>query len=385
MDRIVMWRGQVPAWECDADGRWSLRHMAGAFEEAAQVAAGPDASVDLSLNPDARPKAGAIVEIHADRADGALALLMSDHDDGAILTRARVSGTFAPPAPQLPEGATPGPIDVVRAWECDVMGHLNVQFYASRLTAAESIFAASGVAPGDLVLRPTEHRFRFAGELRAGEPAFAYANKIAGGGLTLRTELVRGDGKPAAFMESDLAPFAIAGPDVDMRAFQSWASALPSSTPADAVWSAGVWAPDAETVERMTVLGRQEVLPWEVDHTGVMPPRFFFARMASSVPFLLSKMGLERPFMQKHNLGRAAVGYRLRYLRWPRAGDCLELRSGVALVGSKNWRFRHAFIDIADGEQVCAVEAVIVLLDLAARKSAVLPDEIRARAISISI
>jgi len=386
MDSIVVWRGQVPAWECDADGRWSLRHMAGALEEAARIATGSDApSIGVSLDPDMRPHAGAIVEVRADASERLPMLVMSDAADDRVLTRATMSGTVDPDDPQRPDGATPGTVDLVRAWECDVMGHLNVQFYASRLTAAESIFAASAAAPQAFVLRPKEHRFRFAGELRAGEPAFGFAGKSGGDGLTVRTALMRSDGQPAALMESDLAPFASNDGAVDMPAFQNWAAALPSSAPADPVWTAGDWAPDADTVARMTVLGRQEVLPWEVDHSGVMPPRFFFARMASSVPFLLSKMGLERPFMQQRNLGRAAVGYRLRYLRWPRPGDCLELRSGVALVGQKNWRFRHAFIDIADGAQVCAVEAVIVLLDLVARKSAVLPDEVRARAMAISI
>jgi acyl-CoA thioester hydrolase len=391
MASVVTWRGQVPAWQCDSDGRWNIRHVTGAFDEARQVAGqqGPvTGTMGLTTGDGALPVAGDLVEIHSAHTDGVLAQTLVEVRSGRKVLSAAIACDRAPDvAPIHLEAGIPGPLNLVNAWECDVMGHMNVQFYAARLTEVEAFLAAGLGLDGDGIVRPMEHRLRFSGELLADDIASAGIVTIGQSEQLIlsRTELRSARGL-SAVMESDLVALSPAGDAIDLPLrLGDDINASSSDDSARPVWSGGDWSPDAGTLARMTVLGRQEVASWEVDHTGVMPPRFFFARMASSVPFLMSDMGLTRPFMQAHGLGRAAVGYRLRYLRWPRAGDCLELRSGVAVVGEKNWRFRHAFVDVADGGLVSFVEAVIVLLDLAARKSVPLPDGIRQRAMVISL
>jgi acyl-CoA thioester hydrolase len=392
MKTSVTWRGQVPAWQCDAVGRWNPRFAAGALDDANRVAAAIGASpgpLDIHIDPSALPDAGEllIVESHID--SGTLVHTLKHAVGGAALASATTGcdGALDESIIAARPGTIAGPLGPVNAWECDVMRHMNVQFYTGRLTEAEAFFSAS-LGRGQPLLRPVEHRFRYLGEMRAGDVAVAEAGKLAADAdrMTLRVELRDGAGRGAASMESDLCFRSAEGEAVPIpAAMRAALDRLPAVAPARPVWSAGDWFPDPDTLARMTVLGRQEVLPWELDHTGVMPPRFLFARMASSVPFLLSAMGLDRPYMTRNGFGRAAVGYRLRYLRWPREGDCLELRSGVGEVTAKSWRFRHGFVDIADGALVCVVEAVIVLFSMTERRSVALPDDIRTRAENISI
>ncbi len=380
MNGVATWRGQVPAWECDPDRRWEPGFLAGAFAEASRIAGAGEATIRTIDGQ--RPVAGALVEIRTEYRDEALHHLMVELPGGAVVARASGpgQGLLRSGAASMPGDASlDATLDLVRGRECDVMGHMNVQFYAQRVTAAEAMaVAAAGVGDG-AVVRPLEQRYRFAGELRAGDTVASQVMPIGRGAPTLRVEIAGGDGRPAAVVESDLA--AADGAPIDL----SYRFVPPAQETNDPVWSAGDWFPGAADRERMAILSRAEVAAWHVDHTGVMPPRFFFDRMAGGVPFLLAGMGLDRPYMLRHGLGRAAVGYRLRYLRWPRAGDCLELRSGIGLVRDKTWRFRHVFIDLADGEAVCSAEAVIVLLDLSSRRAVPLPAEIRSRAAALEI
>ncbi len=392
MKTSVTWRGQVPAWQCDADGRWNPHFAAGALDDANRVAAaigGSPGPLDMHIDPAALPSAGELLRVESRLDGGTLVHELKNAAGGATLASARTvcDGALDEAALAASPGTVAGPLGLVNAWECDVMRHMNVQFYTGRLTESEAFFAAS-LGRERPLLRPVEHRFRYLGEMRAGDVAVAEVGKLAADAdrMTLRVELRNGAGGGTASMESDLRFCSAEGEAVPIpAAMRAALDRLPAVAPARSVWSAGDWFPDPDTLARMTVLGRQEVLPWEVDHTGVMPPRFLFARMASSVPFLLAAMGLERSYMTRNGLGRAAVGYRLRYLRWPREGDCLELRSGVGEVTAKSWRFRHGFVDIADGALVCVVEAVIVLFSMTERRSVALPDDIRTRAENISI
>lgn len=402
MTASYLWRGQVPAWQCDSDGRWNLRFAAGAFEEAGLVRAAltGDAPrpMDLHLDPTQRPKAGSMVAIRVMRRAGPVGQLdysLVDIASGTMLMHGTAeAGADATDMSieTATAGTAAGPLGMVNAWDCDVMHHMNVQFYAGRATEAEAALGAHlGFDPAGSEgpwLRPVEHRFRFSSEMSAGD---AIAAEIFSGGRTAngiqaRIELRNlVNGKAAASIESDLEWAGANPPDsATMREAHRRFDALPRVEGKPA-WTGGDWAPDAATLERMTPLGRQEVLPWEVDHTGVMPPRFLFGRTGSSVPYLLDQMGLNRPYMLANRFGRVAVGYRLRYLRWPKSGDCLELRSGVSEVGEKTWRFRHGFIDISNGALVCSVDAIVLLFSMTERRSVPLPADIHARAERMSI
>lgn len=351
--------------------------MAGAFEEAMSLTGArlAPATAGAFRIATAAPPAGALVEIRL--RDDKRGLLLVPLPEDAPAAELDVQDELLRPSP-MAEGDLSGTLDVVRAWETDVMGHMNVQFYVSRVSSTEAFLVGSHANGPTRVVRPREQRFRFSGELKAGEAVASCSTVLDRGRGKVRIEIY-GGGRSAAIVESDLDT------DGDVAIADLLPDEPPPTTSADPVWTAGSWEPDPASLPRLTVLGRQEVAAWEVDHTGVMAPRFFFTRMAQGVPHLLGQMGLDRPYMIDNGLGRAAVGYRIAYRRWPKAGDCIELCSGIGLVREKSWRFRHAFVDVADGEILCVSEAVIVLFDLTTRRSAPLPQEIRDKARSLEI
>lgn len=375
--------------------------MAGAFEDAGRIFSGGEQDGILNLDWNAagfvRPHAGSIIIVISESQPGNGREARVSHRMVEAASKVTIAtATLARPG-KLPVHAQqastlPGFIStstsVVGAWERDIMGHMSVQFYASRLSEAEASLALHlGFDPSAAsggILTPTAHRMRFHAELASGDIVVAHstAQAVGLGGILARTEMREArTGKLAAAFESDLVCLDAATrahlplPQTALARLSVFDAAA-SEPP---VWS-GSEALDLAAAGQSLVLRREEVVPWEVDHRGEMPPRFFFARMSSSVPFLMAEMGLDRTFMTSGNFGRAAVGYRLRYLRPARTGDCLELRSSIASVGEKSWRFRHVFSEIADGSAVCVVESVVVLFSLADRRAVALPQAIRERA-----
>ena len=66
----------------------------------------------------------------------------------------------------------------VQTWECDQMGHMNVQFYVEKACDALAAFGAGlGLGPRALahqgqVLEPADHHIRFLRELQARHALF---------------------------------------------------------------------------------------------------------------------------------------------------------------------------------------------------------------------
>lgn len=399
MNSLETWRGQVPAWQCDAAGRWDPRFVYGAFEEATRVFSAFAGIECKTLIFDGaasqRPTAGSTLVIVTEWQADATSIshrLTTGTDEPAIWCYASLPSAPSPaaplPAPAAEAGSIAAVLGIVGPWECDIMGHMSVQFYAGRLAEAEAAVGARlGLDPGapsGPALRPTEHRLRFFAELATGDILCARSAVRPQGPerLFCRTELRSApSGKLAAAFESDLACIdAATGTAKPMpETILQGAARLPFTEGDHAVvWtSKGELGLDCIDTGGWIVLRREEVVAWEVDHHGLMPPRFFFARMSSSVPYMMERIGLGRDLMQGERLGRAAVGYRLRYHRWPRVGDCIELRSSIGAVGEKSWRFRHAFVDVSDGTIVCSVESIVVLFSLTERRAVALPPSVR--------
>ncbi len=65
----------------------------------------------------------------------------------------------------------------------------------------------------------------------------------------------------------------------------------------------------------------------------------------------------------------AVVEARLVFRRWPRAGDLIEVHSGVAEVGDKTMRLVHWLLDPASGGAWASMEAVALTFDTVTRKA----------------
>jgi len=287
-----------------------------------------------------------------------------------------------------------GPVQIwrggVNTWDCDEMGHMNVRVYVAR--ALEGLagmalhlgqpcaFAPSATAT--LIVR--EHRMRFHREARAG----------AGLHMT---------GGVAAMGESDAVLVQLLTHSETGEPCASFVTRVAHATPLDGRPFA--WSPRAreagkrleveiprfaaarsliDVVDPLAEYGRADALPCvgqgvvapeACDVFGRMGADRFMGRISDSTGPLMAP--LRRALAQAadvERLGGVALEYRLTYGDLPRAGDHVELRSGLASLESKTARIVHWLMDPVSGRAYATAQAVVANFDLDARKIIAIPE-----------
>jgi acyl-CoA thioester hydrolase len=288
----------------------------------------------------------------------------------------------------------------VNTWECDEMGHMNVRFYVAR--AAEGLAGLARLlgmadaftphAPASLIVK--EHHLRFLREAAAGAPLHMTGGVVEMDETSATVLLVlfhTRTGEPAATCLTKLihaAPESGRAFPWPRRACEA-AEALKVEVPTYAAprsISSAPLIPQA-SLARANALGlgcaaRGALRPQDCDVFGRMRAEEFIGRVSDGVPGLLWRVrqavmeGAPQPIAR---VGGAVLEYRLLHLDWPRAGDHLELRSGIAGVEDKVQRLVHWLLDPVTGKPWGSAEAVAVNFDLDARK--VIPISPEARAV----
>ncbi|HYM02872.1 MAG TPA: acyl-ACP thioesterase [Stellaceae bacterium] len=273
----------------------------------------------------------------------------------------------------------------VQSWECDVMGHLNVQHYVAR--ASESLPAMLiplGFGPracralgAELAL--TEHHIRFLRELRPGTPFIITGGVLAArsDGLTFYQEMhnTLGGTVAATFItETRLVDAETRAPmplpaDVTRRAEAALVAlpefAAPKGLTREAPRPRPTWAEADRLGLALTQQGGVGAL--DCDRRGLMVTRAVMGRISDAIPNMIAKTrGVDR---SEEGSGGAALEYRLVYRATPREGDMLALRSGIKAIGAKTFIWGHWLFDRETGEAVATAAAVAVAFDLATRKS----------------
>ncbi|MCE9521011.1 MAG: thioesterase family protein [Alphaproteobacteria bacterium] len=289
----------------------------------------------------------------------------------------------------------------VQTWECDQMGHMNVQFYIAK---ADEGMAALGAAlrlspraqqSDHAMLIPREQHIRFHRELRPGAP-YAISGGVIGAqseGLILYEEMqntvaqnvaatfvTRAEWCDVAFRGGLPLPVeAIAkAPDftIDLPSHgapRGLDMALPRRTPT---------LKEAEALNLLTTF-RGCVLPEHCDRAGYMTTRNYMARVSDAIPNLIAQTsGQDR---STGRIGGAALEYRFVYRTYAREGDLLILKSGLKSVSSKTYVWCHWLLDAETGECFATSEAVAVAMDLTERKAIEIPPELRARLESLVV
>ena len=282
----------------------------------------------------------------------------------------------------------------VTPWQCDEMGHMNVQFYLA--AASEGLTGLAGLlgmpraftqgASSTLLLR--EHHVRFLKEARPG------SGLVMTGGLldigeteaTLLQLIFHAGGEPAAAITAkvahvtprDLRPFPWT------RATRERADALTLSAPdfarprsvSDAPVSsiAGLKAADRLG---MGMGSSGAIMPQGCDVFGRMLPEQMLARVYASVGHIIRES--QAAVLEAHpelvgRLGGAAVEYRVLYHAWPSAGDRVQLRSAHKDLTPKLRRVIHWLLDPTSGKAWASAEMVSLFLDLQERRSLTLSE-----------
>ncbi|MFC3226674.1 thioesterase family protein [Marinibaculum pumilum] len=283
----------------------------------------------------------------------------------------------------------------VQTWECDTMGHMNVQFYCAKAWEAEQgLFADLGLgrrARGarGLTLRMTDQHIRFHKELRAGTP-FRVASGIAAiapDGLRIYHELqpVVGGGVATTLTnEIRLADRndpnrSLALPDEVLRGAEAFRTAVPAHGRARGL-DLGDARPaprlDDPLVAKMVPMQRGAVMPHECDEAGLLRPQGVMGRFSDGIPALLGNMlGWDRS--SDPDSGGAALEYRIVVRRPAMAGDVLCCFSGIVSISGKPYTWAHWMFDAESGEAVATAINVGVHMDLRSRRATPLPEPMR--------
>jgi acyl-CoA thioester hydrolase len=281
----------------------------------------------------------------------------------------------------------------VQTWECDQMGHMNVQFYVAKAEEGMgSLATALGLGhhkqqEAGTALVAREHHIRFHRELRPGA-----AFTVHGGVLRALTEgielyeevrTVIGNEISATFYTraewcdhatrgglplpltavAKVAPLSIEMPP--HGAPRGLEMTLPRPSP---------HLEDAESMGLITTY-RGMVMPEYCDHAGFMTARHYMGRVSDAIPNLIAQTsGRDR---SNSATGGAALEYRFVYRVPAREGDVLVLKSGLKSVGEKTYVWCHWLFDAESGDCVATAEAVAVALDLTTRKAIPIPPDMR--------
>lgn len=283
----------------------------------------------------------------------------------------------------------------VAAWECDVMGHLNVGFYVAKSMQALAGLAAELGMPGafaataEATLMVAEQHIRFLREARPGAPLSISGGVIEMGETDARLLLLmrHASGELAASFQTVVSHVTAR----DGRAFP-WPNRARARAEALALEVPGPAAPRSirlGPIETQASLARAEalglkrtglgaVLAADCDTFGRMRTEGFMQRLSDAIPHLFAD-GRPGEDEAARKVGGAALEYRLIHHAWPRAGDRVVLRSGSAGGDARFRRLVHWMLDPATGRPWGTAEAIAVSFDLETRKMITLSDAELAR------
>jgi acyl-CoA thioester hydrolase len=125
---------------------------------------------------------------------------------------------------------------------------------------------------------------------------------------------------------------------------------------------------------------RRAVDPSDCDFLGHMNVSRYFQACSDAMFSLQSGLGMTRADMTDgRRLSFAVVHAESDFLREVLAGEVVYMRTSVDAIGGKSATFRHRLYSADDDVPVFTSLFKTVCLDLAARRGATIPDDIRER------
>jgi acyl-CoA thioester hydrolase len=283
----------------------------------------------------------------------------------------------------------------VNTWECDDGGHLNVRFHLERAFTGLAHMArhlelphAHTESAGSTLIAHEVH-VRFIKEARPPAPLIMHGGvvEIGESSATLCLDMRHHDGAPGTAFTFKVGHVETRG----LRSFP-WSArtkaaakrlkcklpehARPRSvdigkTPADA------------SLRNAATLGAQRiggaiVYPDQCDALGRLRGEHFAGRVSDSVPNLFAPW---RQATASDNVQPAGAVVEARFVfhRFPRAGEQIEVHSGIVEIAEKTLRIVHWIIDPESGAAWASMEAVALTFDVKTRKALTPSPEARER------
>ncbi|PWR18992.1 thioesterase family protein [Zavarzinia compransoris] len=266
------------------------------------------------------------------------------------------------------------------AWECDQMGHMNVQFYGAKFDEAEAVLLARLGLPAGGAAQPRADHIVFRKESRVGAALWVRSAVIGAdpgaGTLRLRHIMYHSpSGAVAATVETLVGNLPAA-----VVAAGAARGVDPALVEAGAAFPA-VAALDGVGLERARALalvetGVSAIIPEDLRPGGMIGRRGLIRRLSEAVGHLIASEDTSSESLRGRHIGSAALDYRIRWSRPVAPGDVVVLRSGASGTVGRTLRFFHWLLDEKTGEALATVEIVAVYFDMQARKAIPVPAEI---------
>ncbi len=117
-----------------------------------------------------------------------------------------------------------------------------------------------------------------------------------------------------------------------------------------------------------------------LDHMGHMNVQHYVGMFDHATWILIAELGLTAEWFREQNCGMAALEQNIQYKRELRAGDVIEIHSGVLELGNKTMRITHEMRHFTGGWVAARTTILATYFDTIARKSTPLPDMVREKA-----
>ncbi|AZS22841.1 MULTISPECIES: thioesterase family protein [unclassified Caulobacter] len=286
----------------------------------------------------------------------------------------------------------------VNTWDCDEMGHMNVRHYVVRAQEGLIGMAAELGLPhafsphANATLLVKEQHIRFLREAHAGAPLYMLGGVIemsACEARILQLLIHPASGELAATFQTtvvhatprDGQPFP--WPKVARERAEALKVAVPERAQARSL-DLSPFTPTAN-LARADALGLSRIglgglLPSDCDVFGRMRTEQFIGRVSDGIGTFIHPFRdvvVEHAEHKPQRMGGAVLEYRIVHLAWPRAGDRIEIRSGLLGTDARTMRVVHWMLDPATGEPWGTSEAVAITFDLDARKVVPVTDAAR--------
>lgn len=283
----------------------------------------------------------------------------------------------------------------VNTWECDEGGHLNVRFHFERAFIGLAHMAhvlelprANTESAGSTLIAQEVHA-RFIKEARPGAPLIMHGGVIDIGesDATLCLDMRHHDGAPGTSFTFKVRHVETRGlrgfpwSDRTKAAAKRLKTKLPEHAKPRSIDLSK--APAEASLANAATLGAKRigaavVYPDQCDALGRLRGEHFPGRISDSVPNLLAPWRKAAATDGVQPAG-AVVEARIVFRRFPRAGELIEVHSGITEIADKTLRIVHWIIDPESGAAWASMEAVALTFDINTRKAITPSEEARAR------
>ena len=263
---------------------------------------------------------------------------------------------------------------VVNPWECDVVQHFTIAYYFDRFADATRNFF--DLAGHDRRGTAGHGRARgvatFQHELRAGA-GFHIVTAVAGFDkqtLQLGHQVVESTSNKTVtwFHESLALPETL--PESAKRKLAAACVPWPGPKPANR-------APPSAAQGPLTA--RDRVKPWEIGEAGTMSLPAHIHRFSAAALHALAAIGMTATYMQEQRRGFSTFELDLNRVGEAKTGEIIDVTTAVSHVGKSSLRLAHRMTG-PGGRQIAFLQQSGVHLDMDARRSTPIPDELRVSA-----